>query len=230
MIVFEQRGAAVIFNLLSSSTGTGAFLLPSNICPIIPITFLKTGRTFEFVDITEDDFCMNRDVICQKIKNNPGHYDGIIFVRTYGYCDNQEDFFLFLKELNDKLLIIDDRCLCMPEDENETLVDVVLYSTGKAKPVDVGFGGFAYVKDNIPYKRNILAFSKRDEKDIVEKYKMVLKTRKKFNCQESDWLNTSLPPIDFDAYQDRIKEKKERITDLRKNINSIYADGLPKEI
>jgi hypothetical protein len=47
------------------------------------------------------------------------------------------------------MLIVDDRCLCTPEFEVSSTADVVLFSTGYAKIVDLNFGGYAFVQENI---------------------------------------------------------------------------------
>ena len=43
--------------------------------------------------------------------------------------------------------IIDDKCLCLPNFDEliNNNVDLVLYSTGYAKQIELGYGGYAYI-------------------------------------------------------------------------------------
>ena len=53
-IVQASRASAILYNLLKSQTNTHPWLLPANICPIVPITFFKAGVPIEFVDISAE--------------------------------------------------------------------------------------------------------------------------------------------------------------------------------
>ncbi len=48
------RASAILYNLLVSQKQTKPWLLPANICPIVPITFMKADVPFEFVDISSE--------------------------------------------------------------------------------------------------------------------------------------------------------------------------------
>src|SRR5690349_10239983 len=47
VIAFEARACSVLYNLLRSSGDHRPFLLPANVCPVVPLTFRKAGRPFE---------------------------------------------------------------------------------------------------------------------------------------------------------------------------------------
>ena len=59
MIVFETRASAILYNLLLSLEDPRPFLLPANVCPIVPLTFRKAGRPFCFVDIGGPDLSLD---------------------------------------------------------------------------------------------------------------------------------------------------------------------------
>ncbi|WP_252981536.1 hypothetical protein [Aliarcobacter butzleri] len=68
MIIFEDRAATVLYKTLKSLKNKNKFLLPLNICPIVPDTFIKANINFEFVDINLKTLCMDEDIVLEKIK------------------------------------------------------------------------------------------------------------------------------------------------------------------
>lgn len=69
---------------------------------------------------------------------------GVLYVRTYGYLVDEDAFFEDLRSRG--VAVIDDRCLCLPEEVADRVADMTLYSTGYAKQVDLGTGGFCLVR------------------------------------------------------------------------------------
>ncbi len=65
-----------------------------------------------------------------------------------------------IKENHPDLLLIDDRCLCVPDLEPDlsSPAEVILYSTGYGKIVDLGFGGYACLSGNLAYQSPQPAF------------------------------------------------------------------------
>lgn len=63
-------------------------------------------------------------------------------------------FYTELKAINPELCIIDDRCLCKPELEDVVpeKVDLVLFSTGYAKYVELSYGGFGITSNPISFE------------------------------------------------------------------------------
>lgn len=144
MIVLESRASHIIETVARTLSDRRPFLLPVNICPIVPETLARAARRYEFVDI--DATSLAADLAqCAALADRAS---AIIFVRPYG-CDPEEEPLLSLRE--NGLVIIDDRCLCRPElqDGPPTAADVTLYSTGARKYVDLGRGGFAHVRNGL---------------------------------------------------------------------------------
>jgi hypothetical protein len=52
-LIQAPRASAILYNLLVGRADSRPWLLPANICPIVPITFLKAQVPFEFVDISQ---------------------------------------------------------------------------------------------------------------------------------------------------------------------------------
>jgi hypothetical protein len=81
MILFEQRAAKVLYKVLKRIPNK-KFLLPLNVCPIVPDTFKKSKKEFEFIDINLQTLCMDEKLILKAI-NNDKTIDGILFVKTF---------------------------------------------------------------------------------------------------------------------------------------------------
>ncbi len=82
-----------------------------------------------------------------------GSYGGVLYAHTYGEPSTPVEFFQSIKSKYPTLLLVDDRCLCIPDldPSDEQFADVALYSTGYAKIADLGFGGYAFLKDDLAY-------------------------------------------------------------------------------
>lgn len=141
MIELAPRAAAILSNVAAAHAGP--WLIPVNVCDIVPETLRAAGRSFELVDIDPKTLEPSREQIYERAP----HCAGVIFVRTYGALYDADAFFASLKALRDDFVIVDDRCLFRP-DVDGTLISrhatVTLFSTGYAKYVDLGGGGFAH--------------------------------------------------------------------------------------
>jgi hypothetical protein len=228
--IFDTRACAVLYNLLSSQKDERPFLLPANICPIIPITFLQANRRFRFVDIAEPDLVMNKDQCLELIRKNRNVFAGLLFVRTYGVEDDEASFFNELKATQDDLLIVDDKCLCPPDCEGSGLddvADVTLYSTNAKKYVDLGSGGFAHLKDHINYERSLGPYSVDDLNLLISRYKKCYSERQRFQLNGEAWLDLSGMSQAWSTYRTRVLDGRKRANEKKERINAIYAQGLP---
>ena len=232
MIVFERRASAVLFNLLRSHPVEGPFLMPANICPIVPMVFFKAQRPFELIDISLDTLCMNHDAIIDRFSAPHSKPAGLIYARTYGAIFETADVFARIKSVSPDALIVDDRCLCRPAFSGAlaTHADVALYSTGYAKYVDIGVGGYGVLRDGIPYTHTKSAFKVEDLNEMTALYKDALIEKAKISYQDSAWLDTAAPDEDWDSYQRQVERECDRVSGMKTIINSIYSSRLPLEI
>lgn len=231
MIAFEQRACTVLFNLLKAHQLDGPFLLPSNVCPVVPLTFWKAGRAFEFVDISPNTLCMDpRQVLERWASPDRPTPAGMLYVRTYGAVFDAGSLFHAIKELSPIALIVDDRCLCEPrfDEAISPYADAALYSTGYAKFVDLGFGGVGVLRSGVPYEKTSLNFRRDDLQEITRSYKRSVEEQRPFLYNDCDWLKTERPGYSWDEYQNIVSEEQVRILELKMEINSIYASGLPE--
>lgn len=140
-MIYAHRAAAILHDVVREHDGV--WLIPVNVCPIVPQTLQTADRPFEFVDIDPITLEPSRE----QIRMRASSCAGVVFVRTYGAIYEADSFFAELKTRED-FTIVDDRCLCRPDIDGENLsphADATLFSTGYAKYVDLGGGGFATV-------------------------------------------------------------------------------------
>ncbi len=194
MILFEDRAATVLYNVLSKIKNK-KFLLPLNVCPIVPDTFIRANIQFEFVDINLDTLCMDEELVINKIKND-STIDGILFVKTFGIEFDIQTFYKKIKELNNDIFIIDDMCPCIQEfdyDIKNSQANMALFSSGYSKYVDIEYGGYGFLKDKefkdiFEDKSNDKEFLKY-KKIILEKIKLMKIHKKELN----DIYKTNIP-------------------------------------
>ncbi len=226
--VQAPRASAILYNLLKSQANTNPWLLPANICPIVPITFLKAGIPIEFVDISAENLHMDLEQAKGQLER--GAYGGILYAHTYGEPSTPDDFFQQIKSRYPDLLLVDDRCLCIPEFEPKTNADVVLYSTGYSKVVDLNFGGYAFLEDGIAYQPEILPFKAQDHEELERGYKRSIQNRELYSYTDSDWLQTEADLPAWYDYRQQIEKGLKASLQHRAALNEIYASRLPADI
>lgn len=227
-IVQAPRASAILYSLLIQRADSRPWLLPANICPIVPITFLKARLPFEFVDISAATLHMDLEQAEGRIKTRK--YGGLLYAHTYGEPSAPRDFFVSLKNLDPRLIIIDDRCLCVPDFEPGSPADVILYSTGYAKIVELNFGGYAFINDGLDYQPAHLLFEPSDYKELEKQYKESIERHSVFSYRDSDWLDTDTPLPTWYDYRQQIENEIKNSLEHRAVLNQIYASRLPKEI
>ncbi|MDB2543597.1 hypothetical protein N9X63_00825 [Woeseiaceae bacterium] len=150
MIIFRDRASTVLYEVLSALDNHTKFLMPVNICPVVPETFLKANIKFDFIDINLKTLCMDEVLALKSIKNDSS-IGGVLFVNTFGVDIEVEEFFQKLKNINPDIFIIYDQCLSIQDFEfnpDESLSSLALFSSGYSKYVDLGFGGYGFLKNN----------------------------------------------------------------------------------
>jgi hypothetical protein len=227
-IVQAPRASAILYHILVSQQERKPWLLPANICPIVPVTFLKARVPFEFVDISAETLHMDMGQAEDRIKQR--RFGGLLYAHTYGESSTPTDFFNRIESLNPELLIIDDRCLCVPEFEPQSSADVILYSTGYAKIVDLHFGGYALLRNGLTYQPANLAFNVNDHDEIERSYKKAVQERVQFVYHDLNWLETDATLPEWNNYCLQIESGLKASLAQRARLNEIYATRLPLEL
>ncbi|MEP7133620.1 MAG: hypothetical protein ABI904_01690 [Chloroflexota bacterium] len=227
-IIQAPRASAILYRLLVGKKETKTWLLPANICPIVPITFMKARVPFELVDISAMTLHMDLEQAEALIRKRP--VGGLLYAHTYGDPQTPHDFFELVKSINPELTLIDDRCLCIPEFETPSSADVVLYSTGYAKIVELGSGGYAFVKDATSCPNISLEFDPEQHPQIENSYKHAIQNGTRFNYVDSSWLQTDSALPEWNKYRQQVEDALKPSLAQRAAINKIYFSNLPEEI
>jgi hypothetical protein len=229
-IVQAPRASAILYNLLKSQANTSPWLLPTNICPVVPLTFFKAGIPIEFVDISAKTLHMDLDQAEGHLKRSL--YGGLLYAHTYGEPSTPKDFFQWFKSRYPDLLLVDDRCLCIPDLDplRNMSADVAMYSTGYAKIVELNYGGYAFLKDNTPYQHHDSTFDPQAHENIKMEYKQAIHNRTPYVYKDSDWLQTDADLPAWYDYRQQIETDLESSLPQRVTLNEIYANRLPAEI
>ena len=229
-IIQAPRASAILYNLLKSQDSPKPWLLPANICPIVPITFFKAGVPFEFVDISAETLHMDLGKAEGRLKR--GDYGGVLYAHTYGEPSTPVEFFQSVKSNFPDLLLVDDRCLCIPDLEppQEIPADVMLFSTGYAKIVELNFGGYAFLKAGTAYHPEPLPFDPQAHEEIKMDYKQAIQNRAQYTYTDSDWLQTDAGLPTWYDYRQQIENGLGTFMQQRAELNEIYVARLPAEI
>ena len=229
-IIQAPRASAILYHLLVSQANSLPWLLPANICPIVPITFFKARVPFEFVDISAKTLHMDLEQVEDSIKTRK--YGGLLYAHTYGDSSTPKEFFASAKVMDSELLIIDDRCLCIPDPEPDadSLTDVMLYSTGYAKIVELNFGGYAFIKEGVRYQAEPLPFTPQNYEELERSYKEAVSNRTKFIYRDTDWLESNADVPTWYDYLHQVESRLNNSIAHRKMLNDIYLNRLPAEI
>jgi hypothetical protein len=222
------RASAILYNILVGCADSRPWLLPANICPIVPITFLKAQVPFEFVDISPAtlhmDLAQAEELLGRK------KIGGLLYAHTYGEPYTPLEFFSEIKSLHPSLIILDDRCLCVPDLEPIYSADVILYSTGYAKIAELNSGGYAFLDDNFQYRPANLPFNPIHHDELERSYKRAVEKQEKFVYRDSDWLKIDPTFPAWYDYSSRVELRLKGSLAHRAVLNRVYETCLPKDI
>jgi hypothetical protein len=106
---------------------------------------------------------------------------------------------------------------------------VLLFSTGYAKLVDLGYGGYAFLRPVVDYHPQALSFRQIDLDAVEQAYRASIASRQPFHYLDSDWLQAEPVPV-WDAYRRQIGEAVPGSRVHRLGLNTVYTSRLPAEI
>lgn len=232
MIAVERRASTVLFNLLSARRDRRAYLIPVNACPILALTLRKARVPFELIDISGATLCIDPGEVLERVARRPRYYAGLIYVRTYGALADTEEFFREFKRHAPDAWVVDDRCLCPPlfTDRPAGRADIVLYSTGYAKYVDIGWGGYGVLADGITYKRTAGHFDPADLERLTANYKRSIARGTRFASAHGDWLDQRRLPLSRRRYAMRVNRELEQARSHKQTLTAIYRAGISLEL
>ncbi len=219
----NTRACSVLFNVLKANQISGNVLMAANICESVPATYMLAGIQPFFCDISLADYQIDKECVVSYIEKhsiNVLHYN-----HTYGYLSDEDNSFLVeIRRSFPDVFIVDDRCLCLPEvDIGCSVADVVLYSTGPVKCVDIGYGGYGVLQDDVGYDEFPLNFEPSDLEMFERHIKECHKDPSVFNKDVlfSKWLNVS--PVVQHEYLETVKRKMTEVQEHKRMLNEIYS-------
>jgi hypothetical protein len=225
LIIATRANAILYWFLLEKSKQDDCFILPSNICPEVLLTFLKAGKKIRFADLDPVHFCLDPGGIEKILRNEP--VKGILYNHTYGTLFTPFKELNNFKNQNPDILLIDDKCLCTPEFTNEESVfDLTLFSTNSKKQTDLGFGGYAWVKGKI-FKTPKPDYSGGD----FSKMKFLVKSdpvgiNDWQNISNLNWLKAEILTSETTGYFNLIKKNISEVNDHKLKLSNIYKTKL----
>lgn len=231
-LILKNRASAILYDYLCQAE-TSVFVLPANVCIIVPVTFLKAKVSFLLVDINLKTFSMDLDAAEGLIKDKKA--DSILYVYPYGATVASDiEKLKYLKLKYPFLKIIADKCLCIPqfiEDTSEMDEDLILYSTGYSKVIDIGIGGFGYSKNDIASKSYQAQYSPEDLKKLTDALYGAIKDKQALtlNYAESNWLDYRESILSRDEFIIRVTEELRNSLKRKKEYNEIYKSTIPEQ-
>jgi len=226
-IIFERRASTVLYNYLRSCSRPGKWLLPANVCPIVPAVFIKACKEFELVDINPATLCMDAAVVVIRLRKSREKIAGVLFARTYGHGGTFEPEFSAFKAVDPGVLVVDDHCLCQPSFAlSGGVADLELYSCGYSKFVDLGWGGWGLFRGNLDYCRGELPFESRAHEELLQQFRKTLKDGSAFVCPNTAWLDARPPERTWAEFRTLVESRVEACAKQRNRLNAIYAAQL----
>lgn len=226
-LVTDNRANKILYNFIKSNNVKGKVLLPANICESVVCTLQCARIECQFVDIQANNLCVDQ----LSVLNLAPSASMLLFVHTYGVEDDFYEFFAKVKEVNPNIIIVDDKCLCIPDlYVDETPADLVLYSTGAKKMVNLGGGSIGYVADQWKYDEIEVEPNEYltnemwllDTKQLYLKMDAMIPHKEKLNAVYRKMLPSAIQLPD--AYQhwrfNILTDKKDEI------LKALFAEGL----
>jgi hypothetical protein len=219
--LFANRACGILYRFVKQYGG--CYILPANVCPVVPLTLKLANVDIEFVDINKKTLCLDEQECIDIIKGR-GDIHGCVFVHTYGTQYNPHSFFKELKTLSSNFKIIDDKCLCKPElTIPQTNADLTLYSTGYAKYVDLGGGAFGFLQGDLTLSTNLLPY---DGTSIDIVYKNAIANNTKIKTIPKGWLDAFVTNVENKDYSSNVLQSTKLMQSHKEKLNTIYSDIL----
>lgn len=228
-LVFANRASYILYNFLVSNHTEKQYLLPANVCPCVPATFLKAKQSFRFVDINAETHAIDEEQCYRYLCDD--QIGGLLYVHAYG---NRVSTSLFSAAKSKGWFVIEDCCLCEPLFEEYPLdvVDLQLFSTGYSKYIELpAGGGYGFASDSVDYKEHALEYNEQEEETQLQHIRSCLNDSKRYDIPaDCSWLSGSGLTESKDNYVREIKSKREEVFLHKQRINAIYDKLIPHEL
>jgi len=228
-LITANRANGILYHFLKyQKQEDKCWILPSNICPEVVLTFLKAGCKFRFIDLEEKELGINLKQVEEAIHN--GGIAGVLYNHTYGNEYTPDQHLIEIKNNNPELLLVDDRCLCDPQiNFDSSWADLVLFSTNFRKQVDLGYGGYGFTNTKIE-PGEILEYKKKEYDKVSHELKATVDPEHWRSMAIRPWLDTSAMGISTKKYFEDIKNYKKKWNKHKQSLISIYKKHIPRNM
>jgi dTDP-4-amino-4,6-dideoxygalactose transaminase len=205
-------------------------ILPTNICHDVYFLLKFLGNELIFLDINSETLEMDTVDAIESIKTQSKVI--LLWNHTYGNEEVPYAFFNEAKNINPDLIIIDDRCLCNPAlvqlTKEDGIIDMILFSTGAKKQIDLGFGAFGFLNEDYTIS------------DLHHDFDMAVYQRLKSSFKDGDkdrlgkeivlsWTERAGIKLDNAGYWNQIKSEHISWDKHKNNIREIYSAEIGQE-
>lgn len=202
------------------------WILPSNICPEVVLTFLKARCELRFIDLEEKELGINLKQVEAAIHN--GGIAGVLYNHTYGNEYTPDQHLTDIRNNNPELQLVDDRCLCDPQfDFESSWADLVLFSTNFRKQVDLGYGGHGFTNLKIELGE-FPEYKKKEYDKVSHELKAKVDPEHWRSMATRPWLDTSTMGITTEKYFEEIRKYIKKWNKHRQSLTSIYEKHIPR--
>lgn len=227
-ITYGNRALGILYSFLKQHNHLDTWLLPTHICFSVPFLFLHMGKEIIFYD-----YGFSNDLILKPISASKKPI-GLLLADYYGTAWTYEALKIFREYTP---CLIHDVCLGIPSTsyEENSIADLTLFSMGKGKVIDLGYGAMGISREKIPLNigtkpQHIERFKKRYE-CLDHYWKEIIKGKAKFDIGQLglEWIDTSDTLIE-NNFSQKLKDAKKNILVHKEKLNSIYQTLIPKEL
>jgi hypothetical protein len=226
-LITANRASAILYLFLTTRSKPGDhYLIPTNICPEVVLVFLKAGIRLTFLDLGTDNLGIEPNEILSVLGKEK--VNGILYNHTYGNEYIPVQFLEKIKKELPEIYLIDDRCLCFPDKTYSNIFfDLVLFSTGPKKQIDLGYGGFGLVKGS-KIKRQNLTRSIKDFEYVRSLIKGVPEIEKWKDAARLNWFEAKQSDCTEDYFNELSRSETIQVL-YKKNLKEIYYENIPRE-
>lgn len=232
--ILKNRALGILYLFLKNNfQDLKHWYIPANICFSVPLLFLKLNKEITFYDIGFDiDLIIKKQI--NELKNS-----GVLLYDYFGRPWEIDKINIINKLV---ACVIHDCCLSYPVLKQSELTnncsDLIIFSTGPKKVVDVAYGAIGYYKKNytITNSNNNLNDSKNNEihntyQNIETLWNECRKNNTTFKSSliHYNWIDVNenlVEPI----YFEKVTEKMQAVSLHKETLNKIYDTLIPDEL
>lgn len=229
-VQIARRASTVLYEFLKGTSSTKEiYLLPANICPVVPAVFCKLDIPFKLMDISLSTYCIDWEECLKQARDNLDNKYNLLYVHSYGYLDpNFNDRLKHWKKEFPDSIVIDDRCLIEPSlVKHNQLSDMELYSTGYSKLLEIGHTGWGVYNnkpDELGWNPN---YNDLQHDDLIKSFHHSLETKERVAFDfASEWLDQRKSEMHCCDILKEIEGGLIKSLNHRLKLNEIYMEHL----